>query len=56
MSNVNPIIHMDKQYMWRWYETDDLGRTSFLSAKSFFSREECRQDYVVAVQRLKHTT
>lgn len=53
MTIVNPIIHMGDQFMWRWYETDDSGHMTFSSAKSFFYLEECRQDHVVAVQRIK---
>ena len=53
MGIVNPILHMDKEFMWRWFEADELGNTSFLSPKSFFSRDECRQDYDVAMRRPK---
>lgn len=53
MEICNPIIHMDRELMWRWFEVDQLGKTSFLSPKAFFSRAECRQDYDVAMRRPK---
>ena len=53
MPDVNPMLHMDDNYMWRWYEIDDQGQTAFLSAKAFFSLEKCRQDYDVAMRRSK---
>lgn len=49
---VNPMLHMDDQFMWKWYEIDDLGQTAFMSAQSFFSRKECRRDYDVAIRRM----
>ena len=53
MEDVNPIIHLDHEFMWRWSESDEFGNTSFLSPKAFFSREECRQDYDVVMHRPK---
>lgn len=45
MQNVNPLIHLDRKFMWRWYEVDDCGRITCLSSKAFFLREDCRQNY-----------
>ncbi|MES2326488.1 MAG: hypothetical protein V4499_04050 [Pseudomonadota bacterium] len=56
MADVNPMLHMDKDFMWRWYEIDDRGQTSFVSPKSFFSWEDCRQDYDEAMLRLRRKT
>ena len=53
MANVNPMLHMDKVFMWRWYEIDDYGQMAFSSPKSFFSLEDCRRDYDQAMRRLK---
>ena len=53
MLDVNPMLHLDKMYMWRWYEIDDQGQTVFQSSKAFFNHEECRQDYVVAMRSSK---
>jgi hypothetical protein len=53
MPDVNPMLHLDENFMWRWYEIDDQGHTSFLSSKAFFFREDCRQDYDVAMRRSK---
>lgn len=55
MPNVNPMLHMDDEFMWRWLEVDEEGQLSFLSPKAFFSREECRRDYETAMQRVKRT-
>ncbi len=53
MHNVNPMIHMDDEFMWRWYEIGDDGRTAFMSPRSFFSHEECRRNYDAAMKRSK---
>ncbi len=53
MADVNPVLHLDHDYMWRWYAVDDQGQTIFLSSKAFFSRVECRQDYELAMRRSK---
>lgn len=53
MADVNPILHLDHDFMWCWYEVDDRSQTVFLSAQSFFSREDCMQDYETAMQRSK---
>ena len=51
MTTVNPVLHMDLEYMWRWFEVDDSGQTLFASPKAFFSKEECRRDYNAAMRR-----
>ena len=56
MPDVNPMLHMDEEYMWRWYEIDDQGQTLFLSPKSFFDHEECRQDYEMAMRSSKRVS
>ena len=56
MEDINPIIHMDEDLLWYWYEVDDLGQATMFSAKTFFHRDECQQDHVVTVQRIKHRT
>ncbi len=53
MPNVNPILHLDQEFMWRWSEVDERGETAFLSNKAFFFRDDCRQDYDQAMQRSK---
>ena len=53
MQNVNPFIHLDHEYMWRWYEIDDHGQIACLSSKAFFSREDCRRDYESVMHRQK---
>jgi len=53
MADVNPMLHMDENFMWRWYQIDDHGQTSFASSKFFFSREDCRRDYDAAMRRLR---
>ena len=50
---LNPILHMDREFMWRWYHMDDRGKPAFVAAESFFSYEECRRDYEVSVLSLK---
>jgi len=55
MPHVNPFLHLDHEFMWRWEQLDEHGKTAFLSAKSFFSREECLQDYDRAMQRSRPT-
>ena len=56
MPNVNPILHLDDEFMWRWSQVDERGKTAFLSTKPFFFREECRQDYDRVMQRLSQTS
>jgi hypothetical protein len=53
MTHVNPVLHMDKEFMWRWFEVDESGQTSFASPKAFFSKAECRRDYDAAMRRSK---
>lgn len=55
MTDVNPMLHMDKDFMWRWFEVDESGQTSFASPKAFFSKEECRRDYDAAMRRSKRS-
>lgn len=52
-ADINPMLHMDQEFMWRWYQVDDRGQTSFSSPKSFFSLEDCRRDYDEAMLRLR---
>lgn len=55
MSDINPMLHLDENFLWRWYEVDDHGRTSFLSPRAFFTKEDCRRDYDEAVRRMKRS-
>ena len=50
---LNPILHMDRAYMWRWYHLDDRGKPAFIAAKSFFKYEDCRRDYEASMLSLK---
>lgn len=52
MPNVNPILHLDSEFLWRWSHADEHGKTAFLSTKAFFLREDCQQDYVKAMRSL----
>ena len=53
MADINPMLHMDENFMWRWYQVDDRGQTSFGSPKAFFSWEDCRRDYDEAMLRFR---
>lgn len=44
MCDVNPMFHMDSDYMWRWYILDATGGLVAISAKAFFKFEDARRD------------
>lgn len=48
MCDVNPMFHMDQDYMWRWYLIDDYGNLVAISARSFFNFEDARRDAELA--------
>jgi hypothetical protein len=45
MQIVNPMFHMDSDYLWRWYITDAGGKSVGMSADSFFRFEDARRNY-----------
>ncbi|VVT02803.1 conserved hypothetical protein [Sphingomonas sp. EC-HK361] len=45
MCDINPMFHMDTDYMWRWFVTDVYGNLVCISANAFFSFEDVRLDY-----------
>ena len=55
MADVNPVLHLDENFMWRWFQIDEQGQTSFASPRQFFSREDCRRDYNDVMVRLRHS-
>lgn len=45
MQHINPMLYMDKDYMWRWFTIDAHGKLRGMSARAFFNHKECRRDY-----------
>ena len=45
MCTVNPMFHMDADYMWRWYNTDRHGNLVSMSLRGFFAFEDARRNY-----------
>lgn len=45
MQIVNPMFHMDSDYLWRWYITDDHGKSVSMSVDAFFKYEDARRNY-----------
>jgi hypothetical protein len=45
MCDINPMFHMDSDYMWRWFVTDAHGNLVCVSARWFFACEEARRNY-----------
>jgi len=54
MSCMNPIIHMDRDYMWRWYITNSAGKTRCMSTRNFFNYEDARRDFDATRKRFLH--
>lgn len=54
MSCTNPIIHMDLDYMWRWYIINAAGNTKCMSTRSFFAYEDARRDFDATRRRFLH--
>ena len=52
MCDVNPLFHMDHDYMWRWFVTDVHGNLLSISTGAFFDFEDARRDYNIARLRL----
>ncbi|MCW2337398.1 hypothetical protein M2337_001631 [Sphingobium sp. B2D3A] len=48
MPNENPMFHMDQNYDWRWFITDQHGNLVLMSAHSFFNFEDAKRDYELA--------
>lgn len=40
MGHLNFWLHMNDEYMWRWFCSDNSGAIQVMSARSFFRREE----------------
>jgi len=38
--DVTPYLHMDDQWMWRFFFLDKLGKVAVMSAKAYFTRQE----------------
>lgn len=51
MCDVNPMYHMDVDYMWRWFVTSEAGSFVAISANAFFKFEDAKQDWVAAQSR-----
>jgi hypothetical protein len=45
MCTVNTMFHMDKDYSWRWYIINASGKSSCISARSFFNFEDAKRNY-----------
>ncbi len=45
MQIVNPMFHMDSDYLWRWYITDNHGKSVSVSVDSFFQFEDASGNY-----------
>ena len=45
MCTVNPMFHMDADYMWRWYNTDRHGNLVSMSLRGFLAFEDARRNY-----------
>jgi hypothetical protein len=45
MPDVNPMTHMDPDYMWRWYVTNANGGLLCMSTESFFNHEDALRDF-----------
>lgn len=45
MCTINPMLHMDKDYSWRWYITKPDGSLSAMSTTSFFDVQDARRDF-----------
>lgn len=44
MVDFNPMFHMDRDYMWRWYIVGARGKLVCMSTTVFSFYEEARQD------------
>lgn len=51
MCDVNPMFHMDADYMWRWYVTSSTGGLLSISANAFFRFEDVKLDWDAAQGR-----
>lgn len=38
------FVHMDQEWMWRWFVTNGCGHALAMSADRFFTREEAVQN------------
>ncbi len=45
MRVVNPMFHMDPDFLWRWYITSSAGKLLAMSTESFFSHEDARRNF-----------
>lgn len=52
MHALNPMFHMDKDYMWRWFTTSPTGRPLSISTRAFFLYEDAKRDFDAAQRRL----
>ena len=44
MQAILPILHMDKDYYWRWYLTDENGIPFAISANKYFCLADAKRD------------
>jgi hypothetical protein len=51
MEYIDPMFHMDADYMWRWYITDERGSLAAMSTGSFFKYEDARRNYDDTMRR-----
>jgi hypothetical protein len=43
MADAQPFLHMDDQWMWRFYFLDERGDLVVMSAKAYFTRAEAEK-------------
>jgi len=47
MADAKPFLHMDDQWMWRFYFLDSLGKLVAMSTKAYFTRAEAERAMLV---------
>ena len=48
---LNPIVHLDDKWMWRWHIADGQGHF-VIRSKPFFVLEDARRDYETVRQSM----
>lgn len=44
MEQLQWLLHMDERWMWRWFLTNDCGKTLAMSKTCFFRREDALEN------------
>lgn len=52
MTGLRPFLHMDDQWMWRFYFLDSFGKLIAMSTVAFFTREEAEHAMRVYLRSL----